>query len=74
MQYLNDYADVLRRDHLARWESDAEHQSIEDQSKGRVNTLVEITTLEFGHISAFYQSPSDEEDDDESQTTETENR
>ena len=56
-QYLQDYSDALRRDHLARWEAGGADQALEDEARGRINTLAELGGLEFEHMAAFYESP-----------------
>lgn len=73
MQYLADYANSLRRDHVARWENNADNLETENQAKGRVNTLAEIITMEFGIIAEYYEG-LDGEDENESQTAEADNR
>ena len=69
LNYLADFADALRRDHMARWEASADDPQIENQALGRINALTEITGLEFAHIALFYEEPPSIEDEEQGNDT-----
>lgn len=60
-QYLRDYAEALRRDHLQRWERGALEADNDQEARGRVLSLIEVADLEFGHMLTFY---ADQKEDD----------
>ena len=69
-RYLADFADALRRDHMARWEEGADDEATEKEALGRVRALTEVKDLEFAHIALFYEDASIEEDQGETNGSE----
>ncbi len=61
LQYLLDYREALRRDHVARWEAGGMNMEVEIEAKGRANTLAELSDLSFEVIADFYKEPEEEE-------------
>ena len=59
LAYLKDYREVLRRDHLERWEAGALDMNLESEAKGRCNTLFELSELPFSALIEFYQEPEE---------------
>ena len=54
--YLNDYADFLRREHMADWESGSLLDQREEWMRlGRVQTLAEIAWQPFEDFTEFYE-------------------
>ena len=59
-QYLRDYREALRGNHLQRWEQGGPDPA---DALGRVLTLAEVADLEFADMLAFYAE--DQKEDDE---------
>lgn len=66
LRYLIDYAEMLRRQQLAEIEQTDTDLSPKKQGeyKGRVNTLIELASIEFEHLCQFYPEESEEGNDD----------
>jgi hypothetical protein len=64
-QYLRHFAGSLEEGHLLRWKNGAMEQGKEDECVGRVLTLNEMAELEFASIVDFYNSETEQQEQDE---------
>jgi hypothetical protein len=60
-RYLEDYRDVMRRDHLDRWEGGRTVDEHENIARGRVLAAGEFKDLSFDDVLAFYAEPDAED-------------
>lgn len=63
MKFMEDFADVMKKDHNQRW-LDGSEQEDEREARGRILAIDEMRTLEFEHIEDFYREDDDETEDD----------
>jgi hypothetical protein len=54
LKYLSDYADALEREGLERWRAGTIRLVDEQEMRGRVLTIREMSELQFEAISVFY--------------------
>src|SRR3990167_5452330 len=54
LRYLSDYAEELGHGHTERWLQGQTVEKAEDEARGRVQTLDEMSRLGFDHIAMFY--------------------
>src|SRR5215208_1155874 len=77
--YLKDFTEVLRADHLTRWEAGQQLDGdLEAEARGRIATLKEIAGLEYLHVAQFYglellPDPDTEEEGEQSNSNQTGN-
>lgn len=54
-QFLGDYAEALKSDHLGRWLAGEDDPAQESLARGRIITATELKALKFQDIAEFYR-------------------